>query len=201
MGFSGCLPTLVVFASRYLDILTIQELIDWLDDPSPEVRTLVARKLQCKGTTDVFDLSKEWGISEIDYQRELAAFILGQLRCLFEEKYPFKLLSKPILMNLVNDKNSEVRAAAIAALGHLYSEGLDEDVESLILKYSNDRSLEVKISIAITLGSSSGSEQVKQVYQDYLNQNGELAEWAEVGLEILEDRLGENNEILNSRQR
>ncbi|MDM1022259.1 HEAT repeat domain-containing protein [Acinetobacter sp. VNK23] len=181
--------TLAIFASRYLDTVTIQELINWLDDPSPEVRTLVARKLQCKGTIEVFDLSKEWAISEIDYQRELAAFILGQLGCLFEDKYPFKSATKPILVNLVNDENSEVRAAAIAAFGHLYSEGLDEDIEKLILRYSNDPSLEVKISIAITLGNSSGNEQVRHVYQEYLNENGELAEWAEVGLEILEDRL------------
>lgn len=52
--------TLAIFASRYLDTVPIQELLDWLDDPSPEVRALVARKLQCKGTTEVFDLSKEW---------------------------------------------------------------------------------------------------------------------------------------------
>ncbi|KXO76974.1 hypothetical protein AYL20_09435 [Acinetobacter venetianus] len=185
--------TLAIFASRYLDTVPIQELLDWLDDPSPEVRTLVARKLQCKGTTEVFDLSKEWAISEIDYQRELAAFILGQLGCLFEDKYPFKKVTKPILMNLVNDENDEVRSAAIAALGHLYSEGLDEDIENLISRYSNDHNLEVKIAIAITLGSSSGNEQVRQIYNDYLNQNGALVEWAEVGLEILEDRLGEDN--------
>lgn len=181
--------TLAIFASRYLDTVTTQELIDWLDDPSPEVRTLVARKMQCKGTKEIFDLAVEWAVSEIDYQRELAAFILGQLGCLFKVKYPFKIKSKPILMNLVNDKNSEVRAAAIASFGHLYSEGLDEDTEKLILQYVQDPSLEVKISIAITLGNSSGNEQVRQVYKDYLSENGELAEWAEVGLEILEDRL------------
>ncbi|MCH7331167.1 hypothetical protein [Acinetobacter modestus] len=41
--------TLAIFASRYLDTLTTQELIDWLDDINPEVRTLIARKLHCKG--------------------------------------------------------------------------------------------------------------------------------------------------------
>ena len=105
--------TLEIFASRYLDTLTALELIDWLDDINPEVRTLVARKLHCKGTKEVFDLAKNWSISTVYYQREIAAFILGQLGCLFEYKYPFKTESKPILINLINDENSEVRAAAI----------------------------------------------------------------------------------------
>lgn len=182
--------TLEIFASRYLDTLTALELIGWLDDINPEVRTLVARKLQCKGTKDVFDLAKNWSISTVYYQREIAAFILGQLGCLSEYKYPFKTESKPILIDLINDENSEVRAAAVAACGHLYIEGLGTELEDLILEYSGDDCIEVRISIAVTLGNSSGSENVRRVYANYL-EDDEVAEWAEVGLEILEDRLNE----------
>lgn len=130
--------TLGIFASRYLDTLSTQALLEWIDDPKPRVRTLIARKLQCKGTKKVFNFSKEWAVSSIAYQREIAAFILGQLGCLFEgrNKYPFKPKSKTILMNLVQDHNSAVRSAAIAAFGHLYREKLDEDIEKLILEYA-----------------------------------------------------------------
>lgn len=183
--------TLAIFASRYLDTLTTQELIDWLDDINPEVRTLIARKLHCKGTREVFDLAKEWSNSIVCYQREIAAFLLGQLGCLSECKYPFKTESKTILIDLINDENSEVRAAAVAACGHLYREGLDSDLEALILGYSNDDCTEVRISIAVTFGNSSGSEKIRQVYANYL-EDDEVAEWAEVGLEILEDRLNES---------
>lgn len=180
--------TLEIFASRYLETLTTSELIDWLDDINPEVRTLVARKLHCKGTKEVFDLAGGWAVSTVHYQREIAAFLLGQLGCLSECKYPFKTESKTILIDLINDENNEVRAAAVAACGHLYREGLDSDLEALILGYSNDDCTEVRISIAVTLGNSSGSENVRLVYASYL-EDDEIAEWAEVGLEILEDRL------------
>jgi HEAT repeat protein len=182
--------TLAIFANRYLDTLTTQDLIDLVDDPSPEVRTMVARKLQCRGTQDVFDFAKLWSKSVSDYQREIAAFTLGQLGCLFdnEKKYPFKLESKPILMNLIDDKHYEVRAAAIAAFGHLY-QSLDIDIEKAILSKVNDKYEEVRIAIAITLGNSSGDQTVRNVYSQYIQENNEVSEWAEVGLEILEDRL------------
>lgn len=182
--------TLSIFASRYLDTVSTSELIEWIDDPDPKVRTLVARKLQCKGTNEVFEFAKQWTISTIDYQRELAAFILGQLGCLFddEKKYPFKSETKPILMNLINDENHEVRAAVIAGFGHLYNE-LDNDIEKAILSHANDKNEEVRIAIALTLGSSSGNQKVREVYSQYLEENNEVSEWAEVGLEILEERL------------
>ena len=125
--------SLAIFANRYLDTLTTQDLIDLVDDPSPEVRTMIARKLQCRGTQDVFDFAELWSKSVSDYQREIAAFILGQLGCLFdnEKKYPFKLKSKPILMNLVNDRHYEVRAAAIAAFGpFIFSKLIGSNISS-----------------------------------------------------------------------
>ncbi|WP_434278176.1 HEAT repeat domain-containing protein [Acinetobacter sp. CE-15] len=181
---------LAIFANRYLDTLTTQNLIDLIDDPSPEVRTLIARKLQCRGTSEVFYFAELWSKSVLDYQREIAAFILGQLGCLFdkEKKYPFKLKSKPILMNLIDDKSYEVRAAAIAAIGHLY-ETLSVDIEKAIISKANDKYEEVRIAIAITLGNSSGDQTVRNIYSQYIQENSEVSEWAEVGLEILEEKL------------
>ena len=151
---------------------------------------MIARKLQCRGTRDVFDFTKIWCKSALDYQREIAVFILGQLGCLFteEDKYPFKLESKPMLMDMIDDKYYEVRAAAIAAFGHLY-QILDVDTEKAILRKTNDEHEEVRIAIAITLGNSSGNQVVKNVYSQYLQENSEVSEWAEVGLEVLVDRL------------
>lgn len=182
--------TLNIFASRYLDTVSISELIEWVDDPDPKVRTLVARKLQCRGTREVFEFAKQWAISTLDYQRELAAFILGQLGCLFDDdkKYPFKSETKPILMSLINDENHEVRAAVIAGFGHLYND-LDNDIEKAVLNYANDKNEEVRIAVALTLGGSSGNQKVREVYSQYLEEDNEVSEWAEVGLEILEERL------------
>lgn len=183
--------TLGIYASRYLSTVSTSELLDWLDDSNSKVRTLIARKLQCRGTEDIFDFAMNWTTSAKAYQREVAAFILGQLGCLFsgDSKYPFKEKSKEILMTLVGDKNHEVRSAAIAALGHLYIDGLDKDIEDLILKYANDKKLDVRIAISIALGSSSGKKKIIKVLKSYIKAGGELQEWGEVGLEILEERL------------
>lgn len=184
--------TLGIYASRYLDTVSTTELLDWLDDSDPRVRTLIARNLQCRGTEEIFDFAMNWTTSAKAYQREVAAFILGQLGCLFSEdsKYPFKAKSKEILMMLVGDKNHEVRSATIAALGHLYIEELDKDIENLILEYANDKKLDVRIAISIALGSSSGKKKIIKVLKSYIKEGGELQEWAEVGMEILQDRLG-----------
>lgn len=182
--------TLGIYAARYLDTVSINDLLNWIDDPSPKVRTLIARKLQCIGTLEVFNFAKRWAISKLDYQRELSAFILGQLGCLFsdDKKYPFKSESKPILMELINDENYEVRAATIAGFGHLYNE-LDDDIEKAVLNYADDENEEVRIAVALTLGGSSGDQKVREVYSQYLEESGEVSEWAEIGLEILEERL------------
>ncbi|AOA57087.1 hypothetical protein [Acinetobacter larvae] len=183
--------SLAIFASRYLDTLPTAELFEWIDDKSAEVRTLVARNLQCRGTKEVYKFAKKRTKSSKVYQREIAAFILGQLGCLFtgSEKYPFKLQSKSLLMSLVDDRSKSVRAAAIAGLGHLYIDGLDKDIENLVIRHSKDKSKVVRIALSITLGASSGNKKIRKIYTDYLKQGGEVAEWAEVGLEILNDRL------------
>lgn len=184
--------TLEMFASRYLDHVSTQELFQWIDDKDAEVRTLVARKMQCRGTDAIFKFAKKRTKSKKKYQREIAAFILGQLGCLFEgaNKYPFKLQSKTLLMKLVGDKSKSVRAAAIAAFGHLYSENLDQDIESLLIGCADDKSKSVRIALSLSLSASSGNKEIRRIYTKFLKAGGEVEEWAELGLEMLNDGLG-----------
>lgn len=177
---------LSIFARKYLETLPTSELLRLLDDPSAEVRTLISRILHLRNDQAIFNLMKSWTKSKDVEKREVCAFVLGQLGCQEIPPYPFKDQSKPLLKILINDKNDEVKEAAISACGHLYKDGLDLDLENLIISQADNQNINIRISVAMALVNSSLSSKVMNIYQKYLKENNEVSEWAEVALEIMD---------------
>lgn len=93
-----------------------EALLPFLGDSDTIVRTAAARKLQVRGGVEVFEHAAQLATSTKKEDREISAFILGQLGT---PKRPFRIASLPILKKLCMDKSSAVREAALASLGHL----------------------------------------------------------------------------------
>lgn len=91
---------------------------DLLYDKDPAVATMAARHLQNKKDSGQRTFSEAIKLckSSQGRHRELGAFILGQLSA---PRHPYKKQSLSLLDKLSQDQQSAVRAAAIAALGHL----------------------------------------------------------------------------------
>jgi HEAT repeat protein len=95
-----------------------ESLYKFAKDKDEIVRTLAAAHLMSKRRLGekTFAFAVNAAKAEKAHYREIGAYILGQL-CYPD--YPFKKRSVPILEKLSKDSNANVRAAAIAALGHL----------------------------------------------------------------------------------
>ena len=85
------------------------------------------------------------------------------------------------------DDDSDVRAAAVAAFGHLGTYDIHDFIEDQLVAMVTDESEKVRESLAYTLGSSSGSEKVIEALTCLLNDNSEgVRSWAATGIELLE---------------
>jgi HEAT repeat protein len=120
-------------------------LLPLLRDKDSLVRTTVARELQVRGDVLTFDEAMVMGHSKKASEREIAAFLLGQLGT---PNFPFKERSIPVLeTQLEKDKNAAVRATAAASLGHLQS----ESSVPLLINASTDAHADVRIAVAFAL--------------------------------------------------
>lgn len=93
-----------------------RSLFPFLHDRSAIVRTAAARRLQTRGGREVLDYGLQLTVSKVRSDREIGAFLLGQLGT---PNQPYGVESIPSLITLCADTAAEVRVAAIAALGHL----------------------------------------------------------------------------------
>ncbi|HKV54514.1 MAG TPA: HEAT repeat domain-containing protein [Candidatus Binataceae bacterium] len=93
-------------------------LFDFVLDKDSIVRTMAARRLQNEPdlAERTFAFACTLAQQKRGWQKEIAAFILGQL-C--PPNYPFKDKSIPVLNSLAKDPEPAVRGAAIVGLGHL----------------------------------------------------------------------------------
>jgi len=176
--------TLRMLASQALKAWGTSAILKLLSDEDYVVRTLAARELHVRGSQEVFEhtLQLETGIES--EKRELCAFILGQLGT---PEMPFKLSSFPILRRLAADSDSGVRAAAVAALGHLCYAGMPPDVEKLLQVSASDENPEVRACTAISLGNASASNETLRTLEILLeDSDSQVRGFAEVGLEILQ---------------
>lgn len=179
--------TLRMLLSQALKTWKIEALHNLLSDDDHVVRTAVARELHMRGEEKTFQKSKELANDKKKYLREIAAFTLGQLGT---PDYPYREQSIPILMILLKDRSAEVRAAAVAGLGHLCYENMPQDVEESIILLSNDKNTVVRECTAYALGNSSGDAQSIRTLDKLLNDNDEgVRSYAKLGMEIIKDRL------------
>lgn len=108
--------SLRMLVSQALGLYKTNSLLAFLHDPNAIVRSAAARHLQTRGDPEVFERAIELAQSKRRDDREIAAFLLGQLGTPLQ---PFKGKSVPVLEKLCGDRAYVVRIAALAALGHL----------------------------------------------------------------------------------
>jgi HEAT repeat protein len=178
-GLDASASTLHLLVWQALQTYTIDALLALLDDRDPIVRTAVARELQTRGGVKVFEASLARCDDQSADGREIAAFILGQLGA---PDFPFRSQSIPRLVDLaISDRSSKVRAAAVAALGHLRAvEGRDA-----LFKAARDVSANVRAMAAVSIGGLGGTADVLQVLGELLHDEvNKVREWAELGRDI-----------------
>lgn len=163
-----------------------KSIFELLYDEDYIVRSAAARELQIRGEEWTFKKLQNLVANPIPYVREISAFTLGQLG---NPKYPFKKQSIPLLKKMLFDDDPEVRAAAVAAFGHLGTYDISGFIEDQLIAMTSDESEEMRESLAYTLGSSSGSEKVIEALTFLLNDNSEgVRSWAATSIELLEDK-------------
>jgi hypothetical protein len=150
------------------------------------VRTAAARELQLRGGEEVFKEMQKFVESKSSRNREIGAFILGQLGT---PVLPYAEKSLSILSCLLSDTDSEVRATAASACGHLLVNiCMPVGIEEMLLRLCFDSNEDVKACAAYALGMSSGSEGVRSVLMKLIkdNKDSDVSGYAELGLELLD---------------
>ena len=179
------LDELEILAFKGAETLSSDELFQLLFDDDDIVRTISATVLHLRGDPQLFNKILELATHQDAYVRDFCAFLLGQYGT--PEK-PYRELSIDTLLKLIKDDSYEVRAGAAAALGHLYYKDMPPLVEEALFKAAYDRSATVRLSVACALGSSTDMKKAEKILKNMLNDKSQnVAEWAEVGLEILSD--------------
>jgi HEAT repeat protein len=162
-----------------------EELFNLVKDRDYIVRTAAAKQLQLRPSLIVFNYVKKLCDTEVESNREIGAFILGQLGT---PDLPYKSESLAILNRLISDDSTDVKSAAIAACGHLGNTGLidDEAIIEGILRSINDKDKDVRISCAFAICSLKPTEEVVLALNKLLSdEEPEVVEWAEFSKDII----------------
>lgn len=175
--------TIRLLASQTLKKWTVSSILKLLEDDDYVVRTLASRELHQRGGQDVFDEMVKFSSSPTGFVREIAAFVLGQLGT---PNMPFKNESLPILLRLITDDQSEVRAAAAAAMGHICFSNMPEEVEESLYKAASDVDNDVRCCVASSLGNASRTDKTWAVLDVLLqDSDSQVREYAQLGKDIL----------------
>ena len=176
-------------AWKGMELSTLDELYDYLLDEDYRVRTLSAQAIQMKyATKEVLKKISLMINSKNSNDREIGAYILGQLGT---PKMPFVKESLPLLYKLFDDTNEEVVGTAISSIGHLWSYTNTSDSENIdkVIKFIKHKNPYIRISAVMALASAKSSKKVKNAIKKLLDdEDKEVREWAEVALEIIEDK-------------
>ncbi len=176
--------SLRLLASQTLKKWPLEAILNLLSDEDYVVRTLAARELHLYADKKIFDRVAELSASNIDFLREISAFVLGQLGT---PTMPFKNDAIPVLLRLISDDEPEVRAAAAAAIGHAFFAGMPKEVENALYAAASDKNTEVRSCVAASLGSASPREETLKTLDRLLEDSDEtVKEYAKLGKDILE---------------
>lgn len=152
-------------------------LFPFLLDKDTVVRTIAARELQVRGTKPVFEHALHLATRRSRTAREIGAFILGQLGT---PKRPFRRESLPMLCKLADDKDAEVRSAAISSLGHLKAEGALQ----ILVRAASDPEACVRFSAASALGGLRKSAVARRALRKLArDSNKNVKDWAQFELD------------------
>ena len=151
--------------------LSTDELINKLSSESEAVRFTAARILQIGGEENAFDASKMLLATNSAQNREVGAFLLGQLGT---PHFPYSDQSLPLLLKAIDDEVAYVRAAAIASLGHLEAIVNNNILVNLLVDKSSDVRRELAFALS-KLKTDIASELLIQLAKD---EDEEVKDWA-----------------------
>ena len=163
------------------------QLLSLIEDEDPIVRTSAAKQLHFRPDDKVFEKAVNLVFSNKDYEREIAAFLLGQLGT---PDHPYKIKSFPYLIKLMNDELSEVRASAVAAIGQLGTGTLIDDNNILdhIIKLTKDKCSDVRFCCAFALSSFKKDNARKALNYLTSDRSKIVRDWAKTSLKIIHER-------------
>lgn len=175
--------TLRLLVREALKSWTTKAVLKLLSDEDYIVRTAAARELHMRDDDEIFSYLEKIASSQKTYEREIGAYTLGQLAT---PTRVYRELSLPILIGLIKDQDSDVRAAATAALGHLYFRDMPSSVEQCLIALLDDESIDVRCCVAMSLGSASNVDLArKALAQLGKDKNTEVRSHAKLGLDLL----------------
>ncbi|CAD0328555.1 Protein YibA [Xanthomonas hortorum pv. pelargonii] len=155
---------------------TLDQLHRELESDSRDRRYAAARILHSSGEKSTLQIALKLANSPSSDQREVAAFVMGQLPGL-------DLYSRNIVINILSDmlegdSQGLVRSSAASALGHLNA------VEKLqaLSAGALDQEKDVRASVAFAAGQIDTPETAKLLIDLSHDQDREVAEWAALGL-------------------
>ena len=163
------------------------ELLTLVEDEDPIVRTSAAKQLHFRPDKKVFEKSIDLISSAKDYEREIGAFLLGQLGT---PNHPYKMQSFPYLVRLMSDTSSEVRASAVAAIGHLGSSNPidDNNLLNCVIQLAEDKCSDVRFCCAFALASFNSDDARKALNSLIADRCKIVRDWAKTSLEIIHER-------------
>lgn len=175
--------TLRLLVSQALKNWNIEAVLGLIVDEDHIVRTAAARELQLRGSRFIYEQVIMLITDDRAYVREICAFILGQLGT---PDMPYKDESYPLLLDLLEDKERDVRMAAAAALGHISFANMPINVEKALILASKDKDENVRACVAYALGNSSGGVAAKFSLNQLKNDKDEsVRSYADLGFELL----------------
>ncbi len=183
---------------NYYDILAargmmgngIEEIYTSLSHEDYRIRSFAAQTIQVNYPTEKsFNIAKIMLGSSKIYEREIGAYILGQLGT---PNMPFVKDSLPLLYQLFDDSSRQVVSVAISSVGHLWqytTPSKDNSIINKIINFTKHKSPNIRISSIMTLSSVYNREDIVLVLRNIMANdiNTDVQEWAEVALEILLD--------------
>jgi HEAT repeat protein len=179
-----------ILAARGMIANDINEIYDSLHHKDYRVRTFAAQTIQVNyPTLQSFEIARRMLLSKKYYKREIGAYILGQLGT---PNMPYAEKSLTLLYKLLDDKSKQVISTSISSIGHLWSHTVilkDKKIIEKIIKFTEDKSLNIRISSVMALSSLPYTKDIENIIRNILkyDNNDEVKEWAEIALEILLD--------------
>jgi HEAT repeat protein len=171
MATGGSIDILV---GQALENYSTEALLSLLVDRSYTVRSIAARKLKLRGERVSFEKAKELLKARAAYKREIAVNLLAQLGT---PNFPYREETLPLLEAAWNDKNVDVRAGVIDALGHLRAIELID----IMLEAAQDQNADIRASAAAAFDANRFNDpRAEQALEKLRNDpNENVRYWAE----------------------
>lgn len=136
----------------------------------------IVQKLHGRSEDAVFTTAVAWARDDDPLVRCLAADLLGQLG--WQEKYPHKARTLPVMANLLRDPDDGVVSAALSALGHL---GADEMLDQVV-QHARSPCEDVRFGVVMALLGIEQSRAIETLIALSADSDTDVRDWATFGL-------------------